>query len=627
MTRTFLPLFFLFLMAPGAGEAQEKNSHKSVLDITANDDFSSFAMLDSVVGNYNVFFTGENHLFRKSNYMLQLKMLRYLHKKAGVRHLFLEFGYSRGWLVNKYVQTGDTSLYKILKDYSYEEYALLYKGIWEFNKTLDSADRVTVDGIDIERSVATPLKVLSMLLPEKEAPEEISLTVESLKALALMHDDKNDRDELEEDGSKNKYENRYISDKSSLKKILEDYDTKKEVYINYLGENAAGFNEIIEGLKSQMVREEYTSTVQEYIYREQFMYDKFLKMVEKYPGGKFYAQFGRCHTQLELQDKWCGYYYYKTLATRIRNSDNTHINGKVCAIANFYPNGNTYETEVAAEEDLKYITDKSEDGKQTLYRVEGDSVINEKFGGRFQYVIISRIKPSDDPSVVSKKEDKKEEKFDPYSEENEDFYYLYNFEFHPYSIKPVSLKKFNESLASLTGGAFSFDGMLVSVGGAFTYIYNELDYATLSVDIYTTQQYNFNDSVSMSLGGEMIRLCGGAELTYGSLFNFSVYGGLAYSTLRFDYREEFPNSPSSSLFNQYDVQVAQYRNPALMLDAGLDLRLNWKLITLGVNGGYQLDVTDKQWKTNGSIDPFSPRTSLSGWYLNMAAGLFIGTRW
>lgn len=601
--------------------AQEKVVQSSVLDIDENSDFSSFAMLDSVVGKYNVFFTGENHLFRKSNYLLQLKMLRYLHQKAGVRHLFLEFGYSRGWLVNKYVQTGDTTLYNILFDYSYEEYALLYKGIREFNETLDSSERITVDGIDIERSYTTPLKVLSMLLPDKEAPAEIALSVESIHALAKLNDDKNSKEDEGEDGSyKYKVATNYISDRASLKKILENIKEQKEIYKTYLGDSYFDFNEIVEGLESELKREDMNATVQEYIYREQFMYDHFLQMTEKYPGQKYYAQFGRCHTSLELKDKWCGYYYYKTLATRIKNSENKHINNKVCAIATYYPESTSYEIGVAAEEGLDYLKEKAEPEKLTLFRVPGDSVINAKFSDRFQFVIISRKKVGTE-SVTEEKSDALE-LFEPYSGS---FYYLFNFDYHPYGVKQVSLKNFNNGIQNLTGNSFSFTPIFNTTGGAFSYINDELDFAFASFDVLKKQEYSLNDTTKISMNGSITRLGGGIEFGPGSFFNISVFGGLAYSQLVFDYTVDSPSQPSFSLFGNYLSTITEYRNPALLADFGTDIRLNWKFITFGINGGYQFDISDRKWRIDGKIDPASPSTSQSGFYLNVSTGLFLGS--
>jgi len=614
-------LLFLGVFTTSANlYAQDKAVQSAVLDIDENDDFSSFAMLDSVVNKYNVFFTGENHLFRKSNYLLQLKMLRYLHKKAGVRHLFLEFGYSRGWLVNKYVQTGDTALYNILFDYSYEEYALLYKGIWEFNKTLDSADRVTVDGIDIERSYTTPLKVLSMLLPEKEAPSEIALSVESIHALAKLNDDKNNKEDEGEDGSyKYKVATNYISDRASLKKIMENIKEQKEIYKSYLGDTYFDFNEIVKGLESELEREEMNATVQEYIYREQFMYDHFLQMTEKYPGQKYYAQFGRCHTSQELKDKWCGYYYYKTLATRIKNSENKHINNKICTIATYYPESTSYEISVAAEEGLEYLKEKAEPEKLTLFRVPGDSVINAKFADRFQFVIISRKKVGTE-SVTKEKADALE-LFEPYSG---DFYYLFNFDYHPIGLKQLSLKNFNKEIQNLSGNNFSFENIFLTTGGAFSYVNDELDFAFVSFDILRKQEYSLNDTTRMSMNGSISGLGGGIEFGPGSFFNISVFGGLAYSQLVFEFTKDYPSQPASGLFGTYLSNVTEYRNPALLVDFGTDIRLNWKFITLGINGGFQFDISDRKWRINGEIDPASPLTSQSGYYVNLTAGLFLG---
>lgn len=620
MQKSLLVLIFGVFTSTISLHAQDKVVQSSVLDIDENNDFSSFAMLDSVVGKYNVFFTGENHLFRKSNYLLQLKMLRYLHKKAGVRHLFLEFGYSRGWLVNKYVQTGDTALYNILFDYSYEEYALLYKGIWEFNKTLDSSERVTVDGIDIERSYTTPIKVLSMMLPETNAPTEIALSVESIHALARLNDDKNNREDEGEDGSyKYKSSTNYISDRASLKKILENIKENRDLYKSFLGEIYFDFNEVIEGLESEMEREEMNATVQEYIYREQFMYEHFLQMVEKYPGEKYYAQFGRCHTSLELRDKWCGYYYYKTLATRIKNSENKHINNKVCAIATYYPESTSYEIQVAYDEKLDYLKNKAEPDKLTLFRVPGDSLINAKFNDRFQFVIISRKKVGTE-SVAEEKKDELE-LFEPV---NNSFYYLFNFDYHPYGMKQVSLKRFNDAIQTLTNANFSFENIFLTTGGAFSYVNDELDFAFASFDVFKKQEYEMNDSTRISMSGSTIRAGGGIEFGPGSFFNISVFAGLGYSQLVFDLTEDSPSNPSGSIFGSYSSSVIEYRNPAILVDFGTDIRLNWKFITLGFNGGYQYDPTERKWRLDGKIDPVSPATTLSGLYFNLTTGLFLG---
>lgn len=592
----------------------------SELNLENDNDYSSFSLLDSVLPAYNVFFTGENHQFRRSNYMLQLKMLKYLHQKAGVKHLLLEFGYSRGWLVNRYVQTGDTTLFSTLYDYSYREYSLLYKGIYEYNQTLDSADRITVSGIDIERSYTTPVKVLSLLFPTTEPPSAIALHIDAIRALAVITDDKqrSTKTDKEEDVFERRARNRY-SEARSISLFLHDADSNAQYYREYLGAAYPDFLKITTGLKASYLRDKFTgdNTVQAYIFREQYMYERFMELVKEYPGEKFYSQFGRCHTSLEGQDRWCGYYYFRSLASRIQQSTDTLVNGKVCAIAAYYPLGSEAEKRMIREDKVDVLLKRTPEKGLVLVRVEADSSEKGKLSDKYQFVILNYNRPAED--VVNADTTKQPSRQVSHSDDEGSITFEYR-----YGMAGIKLSSLN-SLAQIAGAnGKNFSTPLLFQGGALT-LTGEGVYTSVLADFFTTQRISLSDTSRLSLSGWSVRMRVGADLLRSSrVVKLSPYIGIAYSRLAFEQYNEYPAEPVYNAFEPYRREHYRYVNPAVVWEAGLDLRVRLKFISFALNGGYQLDLSGKQWKTSGGGRQTGlPRTSHGGFYLAAAVGLFF----
>ena len=181
-------LFTMFLLSFSlACRSQSFDYTRARMDISNNNDYSTFYLLDTVVGHYNIFFSGENHQFRASNAKLELKLLKYLHRSADVKHLLLEFGYTSGYLIDRYVCNDDTVAYNILKAYFAETYLWLFTGVKEFNSTLDSANKIRVHGIDFEDNMYFTVKTILKIMPDKEAPNEIGLQIETLRNMSARY--------------------------------------------------------------------------------------------------------------------------------------------------------------------------------------------------------------------------------------------------------------------------------------------------------------------------------------------------------------------------------------------------------------------------------------------------------
>ncbi len=586
------------------------------LDIESNDDYASFDILLPEIDQYNIFFTGENHLFRNSNYKLQLKMLKYLHQKRGVKHLLLEFGFSRGYYVDQYVNTGDTTIIDMLTNYSYPEYVKLYKGIHEYNKTLDSADRIHVHGIDLERSSLTSVKLLSLLISEKETTphDSIALDVEAIKSLMGYNDSKHNKGRVSNGGIRPVYDIGVYSSEQTLIEILKGYERNKSHYQDYLGDDFGMFDKVMSGLDAEAERQrlEKNRTLHAKIYRETYMFNQFVGLVDEFEGERFFSQFGRCHTATQEQDEWCNFYHFKTLASRITSSDHPGLKDKVCSIAAYYPRREVSYLEGEAYNQInKLVKDLGvKDDEMILMEVNDDSAYFGDLVNKFQFLIINNHTLQSDLS-------------DATTDDKDDSYY-YNYPVYvnltgDYSMHWLNLDPLNEQLTNL--GFADFSGNMVSYGGALTVFENLYSAVKFSFSYAPGEEQTLATGESLKLDGWFANFRQGFDVTDNKHFNVIPYWGFGMSTLRMDYTQSQTGVViTDGLFSSVQDQTLNYKNRGALFDLGMDLRANFSIVTLGVSGGYFLDMSNRQWRLNGRISEPSPKTSFSSPYINFFVG-------
>lgn len=606
------------------GQADTTIEH-SKLDIESNDDFSSFSMLKDDLSDFNVYFTGENHLFRTSNYKLQLKMLKYLYKEAGVRHLILEFGFSRGYLVNQYVQTGDTSVFTILNDYSFEEYSRLYKGLHEFNSSLPEDEKITVHGVDIERSYTTPIKVLNQLLPHDSVPihDSIVLNIEVLKSYMGYNDSRYREYNRSRDDEAKKLEytyksySNYFSNQNTVAAMLANFKKHNDKYRDYIGENFEMFSRIMSGMEAEVKRQEYEAGNMFHgtIYREQYMYNQVKALLDTYKGAKIYGQFGRCHTATSDQDEWCDFYHFKTLASRLGNSKHPDLNGKVLSIATYYPKHYGEQSHVKFVRDLMEKLDIKGPGL-TLIKNNGDTASFGELIGKFDYVIVNNYALDEEGELDGEDGDEEADKNYAYGKSffveftGDISYYYYN------------TKQLNSALSNAGFGEYS--GLMRTFGGSFTIMEDYWTFVRYKFDYLPSSQLMKDDTVSLNLGGWSHRFHYGLESSASTRFNVSPYGGIAVSKFELDLWDGTYTQNSDGLFETTQKNESTYINYGVMLDAGIDMRYNISIFTIGASLGYQFDMSNKKWRVDGARSDASPSFSHSAPYASISLGLSFG---
>lgn len=324
ITRPLRILFNVGLLAflPLVISAQIPDSvywQSNVQRLDLNDDslFASFEMLDTVVDDYQFFFTAEQH-WKTINTQIQFAFLTYLHKKAGVRNLILEGGYAYSYLINRYLQTGDRRLLKkalnnipVCPDDQQQMFELLYV----YNHQLPDSLRIQTTGIDLEHAPELTIQALHTMLPDKEAPRQIA---KSMAKITELHQSRY-------------YDKRDV--KRFFKRLSKDLSRKRKHLISFWGEDFGRYellvNNTLHGFKFNLIKALiFKNSWQK---REEQMYHNFLTLLPYMKSGNYYAQFGALHTDITQSRSW----EFPSLAHRLNYFETSPVSDSVLTISRY----------------------------------------------------------------------------------------------------------------------------------------------------------------------------------------------------------------------------------------------------------------------------------------------------
>ncbi|MBI1308148.1 MAG: hypothetical protein GC181_16215 [Bacteroidetes bacterium] len=578
--------------------------------------------LDSVVPDYNVFIIGENHVFMNSNTALWNKMIRYLYQHAGVRTVMIEYGNATAWIIDQYIQTGDSSYMKILDDYAFEEYANSYRELRKFNETLPDDDKIHVIGVDLERGIYTAVKALSLHLPKDKNPHDsIELSVESLIGLAAYQD--RELFNSDEENASRYYFGSY-SVTNTLDLIIEDFNHFSSYYQNYLDSNYEFFATTIKALEDVKYWHQLgaKNTIQDYVYREKYIYKRFEQEYLK-RGGKFFGMFGRCHSTTNLtEENGCNWYQFKSFANRVKQSDTLDLKDKLLTIGvlyemedGFVSNGllkNAGPDEIEAEKHLKDLFEKMPKKRVALYDLSADSVLAKSFENDFRFLILNTTLPSFDHPYMAGKSESIETKFG------------YAMGFYR-----MDFKSLNSVVKGLDGKTFK-DQVRWNIFEASTEEYSSSPYVSLNQVGFVHSQnltldYTDAHKSTAKFSGFMINSYGLYHLLRRTSW-IDFYPGLmiGYTQLKLQINQTkttgVPDPSNGFIGNQ---SVAYYQNPGITWGGAAILDLNFGPVYLGGMFGFQRDWSKTPWITNNARISGGPRTKLNSVYYTLRAGFRI----
>jgi hypothetical protein len=358
-------LIYLFLLSFIAAVAQDERkeylqAYSSDLDINDNEDYSSFAMLDSVIDRYRIFFTGEMHL-TDGNIEVRWKMLKYLYHKAGMRVHIIEAPYSLGWLLNHYMSMNDSVNY--FRYASLEPTAkgrIFYKAIYMFNRPKPQEERIIIRGIDTENIMSIATKALRILFYQKPVPESLNNNITAF----IEHRKKEYADTL-------------------LRKMHDD-TTCRSVYTEEYSHIIA----ILKGLTCKNCEPlKAGATSETWLNREALLYENYLAALNEFPDAKFYGQFGKAHICLIPGSRnWFRVKGWDPVASRLNRNDDSPVKGKVCSIGLDY----YYVTDEFTREDRKLLYEfmiERSNRAFVLFKLDEVSSPYSYIGKTYQYAI------------------------------------------------------------------------------------------------------------------------------------------------------------------------------------------------------------------------------------------------
>ncbi|HNP17500.1 MAG TPA: erythromycin esterase family protein [Fulvivirga sp.] len=259
------------------------NIDKIKTDTTLNQDFK----------NHKLVLLGEAPHIMPANTFFQSEFLIYLNKNFGTRNLLIEFGSSDAYLLNKYLQTGDSKYYD--KSYygmqHFMEAKAAYTKLYRYNLSLQQQNKIHVYGLDFEREPSLTAAVYYFLKENDTIPEMEELTKRVKARLDTVGYDYPD----------------------PLVKFLEQELPK---YSKWLSKSPDWdtINELLQ----------FKSSYSNFYERDKFMNERFLKLPKN---ERYLGSFGTMHTQLDRSDVFAGLLKEKPLVINLHHENSFENDG------------------------------------------------------------------------------------------------------------------------------------------------------------------------------------------------------------------------------------------------------------------------------------------------------------
>jgi hypothetical protein len=147
------------------------------------------ALLDDELADHRVFLAGEVHGVA-ANADLAFALLRHLHERADVRVVLAELPYAVGEVIDGFLRTGDDDLLvRAHRDAGGSAFGTpdqldLWRRIRDWNASLPTGARITVEGLDAELVPSAAFAFLDDLSSRRSRPPALAEVLDRLPALA-----------------------------------------------------------------------------------------------------------------------------------------------------------------------------------------------------------------------------------------------------------------------------------------------------------------------------------------------------------------------------------------------------------------------------------------------------------
>lgn len=367
-TRLYLTVFILLLSILTAC-SKPISTTEYLSDVNTDSLIESFDLEKDNLDKYNIYMIGEYH-GTVGTFVTKLELIKYFYETHGVSDLIMETGYSSGFLLNRYINTGDEEILNTLLENSIGtstnriEYKEYLERIYEFNKSLPDDTKLKIHGVDVEHQYYVGTYLLELILRDLVIPTELKEYIDPLYTTP---------------------ENFSIA-LNIVDKLTSSINSNRETYSNLLGDDYNTFVNTIEGITQGLNFYKNNSTA----YREECFIKNSIRTIENIDG-KSLALLGSWHTDMNGQDD------IKTVGRALSEEYGTGSGGVSSIKLTYYKsfvssnNGKYSKIKDSAGEELAKRTDQS----LWLFKLDPDDnskVIRELSTGQ-QYSILIKNSP------------------------------------------------------------------------------------------------------------------------------------------------------------------------------------------------------------------------------------------
>ncbi len=222
-----------------------------------------------------------------------MKILKYLHEHGNVRILAIEQGASVAFMINNYLQSGDTvTLRQIARNTMFwgKENWKFFEDLRAFNQTLPKKDQVFVRSVDIEYKMESAIFVINQLIGNKEIPKNLQPTLGTFKQ--LFDDTKEHREQYQGISVMYYYDRELVE--SLVLTTINEMERKSKDYTRFFGDDFIQFATMILDMDDGLTFD-YTNPNNNYKFRDRLIYKKFVALAEEFPNKGILCVIGMRH--------------------------------------------------------------------------------------------------------------------------------------------------------------------------------------------------------------------------------------------------------------------------------------------------------------------------------------------
>lgn len=308
---TFFGVLFSFLLS-----AQSDSPNLQTISIEKNGNFDGFDLLD--ISNERLFVLAEHWHNIKSVPRATMKVLRYLHQHGNVRILAIEQGASVAFMINQYLESGDTTMLRDIARntmfWGKENYAF-FQDLREFNESLSKEDQIVVRSIDIEYKMESTIYVLNQLTEGKTVPPELQPTIGEF--VWMYNQTKEHRESFQGLAVMFYYNKENVTE--LVKQMLLAMRDDPAPYQSFFGVDYEQFATMMQDMADGLYFD-YTNPNTKYKFRDRLIHSKFIDLINENPNKGILCVIGERHA---LRRSSIG---------KLKSSETSPIKGKVMNI-------------------------------------------------------------------------------------------------------------------------------------------------------------------------------------------------------------------------------------------------------------------------------------------------------